>query len=32
MVYSAVNFNVGGGMILLVAYNIEPPINELCRG
>lgn len=32
MVHPAVNFNVGGGMILLVAHNIEPPINELRSG
>lgn len=32
MVHPAVNFNVGGGMILLAAHNIEPPINELRSG
>ena len=31
MVHPAVNFNVGG-MILLVAHNIKPSINELRRG
>lgn len=32
MVHPAVNFNVGGGTILLVAQNIGPPIEELSSG